>query len=189
MPAKSSARKWVCAKPVAPPSSPSAEFAQRIATSALARLGDRLTVGLQTLTLPIQVRILVPQPYTQNPPQGGFCVCGWGEGKSTLPLTTACLISLLGWFARRFDAAGRMPEANIAAWRRWPDRAAGRIARRSTGPPAIHPEPAARRVLCVWRLGRRSPFVGARSRAKLRSEGPTSELPSLMRFCFAVFFL
>src|SRR3546814_3523321 len=49
----------------------SAEFAQRIATSALARLGDRLTVGLQTLTLPIQVRILVPQPYTQNPPQGG----------------------------------------------------------------------------------------------------------------------
>src|SRR3546814_5679096 len=79
MPAKSSARKWVCAKPVAPPSSPSAEFAQRIATSALARLGDRLTVGLQTLTLPIQVRILVPQPYTQNPPQGGFCVCRRSE--------------------------------------------------------------------------------------------------------------
>src|SRR3546814_20050844 len=91
----------------------SAEFAQRIATSALARLGDRLTVGLQTLTLPIQVRILVPQPYTQNPPQGGFCVCGWGEGKSTLPLTIACLISLLGWFARRFDAAGRLDRKSV----------------------------------------------------------------------------
>ena len=30
-------------------------------------LGDRLTAGLQTLDLPIQVRILVPQPAAHSP--------------------------------------------------------------------------------------------------------------------------
>jgi hypothetical protein len=36
-------------------------------------LGDRLAVGLRTLTPPTKVRILVPQPKNQKAPLGPFC--------------------------------------------------------------------------------------------------------------------
>ena len=74
---------------------------------------------------------------------------GWGEGKFDLVSDAALSLTLQGWISRRFDAEGRMPEANIAATRRWPDRAAGRIARRSPGQPAITQDPP-QGGFCVW---------------------------------------
>src|SRR3546814_5287567 len=69
------------------------------------------------------------------------------------------------------------------------------------GPPAIHPEPAARRVLCVWLGGRQvdlaaddsvfDQLAGLVRKAvrRRRSEEHTSELQSLMRISYAVFCL
>src|SRR6056297_1856312 len=64
-------------------------------------LGDRLVVGLRTLTPSAGVRIPLPQPDTKKPAQAGFFVSGWGRGSIRTRSSNR---------AARGRCAGRRPE-------------------------------------------------------------------------------
>src|SRR5210317_957091 len=70
--AKSSARKWVCAKPAA-------RHSTRSVKAFDPELGDRLVVGLRTLTPSTGVRIPLPQPENEKAPSRGLFIFRFGE--------------------------------------------------------------------------------------------------------------
>jgi hypothetical protein len=124
-------------------------------------MGDRLVVGLRTLTPSAGVRIPLPQPPTKKPALRGF-FCGWGRGVRTPAIDN--------WFEpseasslNRFSDSGRRPSPPFG--------------RSNPSPPATNKKARLARVF-LW-LGERG--SNPRNRQLVRTE--RSELAeSLQRF-------